>query len=770
MARTHPLPMFHRRLTLLGGVMVLIALVIGAQLTRLAVAQGASLRSKAERALHQSTLLPTYRGRIVDHRGRHLAIDRPGYAIAVEYEVITGAWVTRHARRAAYKDIGATAWAALSDAERTNLATSYAAPFHARVERLHEALCVEGGIDRGTLDEKLAAVRTRVERLAETVWARQEEEQRNAFLAGGGDPAKFVFRRERLIEQTESHVILEPVGDEVAFAFRGLAAELPGMFDVREHARQRDYPWQELLVTIDRRHLPGPLAAETPIDVEVVGVADHILGGVRSVTERDVNDRPLRTFGDVDLGGYRALGDVVGGRGLERGQESTLRGRYGLVRKRFDTGEIERIEPVPGRDVELTIDVQLQARIQALLTPEVGLTVVQPHHQNTELPAGWPLHSAVAVVEVETGEIRAMVSMPTVAMESSLGKAALGARAWCNRPVEAIYPPGSIFKPLVLLAAEAEGLVSIDDTIECTGHYFPGRKRPRCWIYREQWDFATHGELSPEDAIAQSCNIFFYTLADRLGMERLADWTRRFGAGTPLNTGLLARGTNPAGEMVWREESGGMVIDAARIRALPLREREFSRVTMGIGQGIGVAWTPLHAANAYATMARGGIIRDATLLAGAEAAGPRRAEGRLPIHPDAVDVALEGLRRVVSEGGSGHHIVLASGTVEPIFNATGVTIWGKTGTAQAPPLRPYDTNEDGRVNGDDDGIANLDHAWFVGLVGPADTARPMFAIAVIVEYGGSGARAAGPVANQVIRALQHEGYLPSQDDEPEEAG
>ena len=117
---------------------------------------------------------------------------------------------------------------------------------------------------------------------------------------------------------------------------------------------------------------------------------------------------------------------------------------------------------------------------------------------------------------------------------------------------------------------------------------------------------------------------------------------------------------------------------------------------------------------------------------------------------------MEGLRRAVSEGGTGHHITYSPGDRENIFNAEGVTIWGKTGTAQAPDL---DLDGDGNIQDSEKGF---DHAWFVGLVGPDDTKRPMFALAVIVEYGGSGGRVAGPIANQIIHALQDEGYLPGE--------
>jgi penicillin-binding protein 2 len=183
-------------------------------------------------------------------------------------------------------------------------------------------------------------------------------------------------------------------------------------------------------------------------------------------------------------------------------------------------------------------------------------------------------------------------------------------------------------------------------------------------------------------------------------------------------------------------------------------------VSLGIGQGE-IAWTPVHAANAYAMLARGGAVRDATLVAddALRTRSARRAD--VAVDPAAVGEALAGLRDAVSEPyGTGHHVAHEDGAWEPVFNAEGVTIFGKTGTAEAPPLRLADTNGDGRIDGADEGIRDLDHAWFVGLVGAEGERRPRYAIAVVVEYGGSGGRTAGPVANQIVRALQAEGYLP----------
>jgi len=358
-----------------------------------------------------------------------------------------------------------------------------------------------------------------------------------------------------------------------------------------------------------------------------------------------------------------------------------------------------------------------------------------------------------------------MVSMPTVAMGRRVAELDPARKQidqpWVNRPAEAIYPPGSIIKPLVLASAVTEGVHRIDEPITCTGQYFPDSKRPRCWIYRERWSFATHGPQHAEEAVAHSCNIYFYTLAERLGMERLTDWYAAFGIGRRLDIGLTIESVHPDTGAVRRSgEHGGTLLSPGQIAELSARTRRYATVSMGIGQGIGVTWTPLVAANAYATLARGGLIRDATLVLDDPRGSRARRREDLDLDPGAVAAALEGLRGALRPGGTGHHITYSPGDTEAIFNAVGVTLWGKTGTAQAPPLRIDDTNGDGAINSKDEGITGLDHAWFVGLVGPNDTRRPMFVIAVMVEYGGSGGRVAGPIANQIVHALQEEGYLP----------
>jgi penicillin-binding protein 2 len=562
-------------------------------------------------------------------------------------------------------------------------------------------------------------------------------------------------------------VILPRVPDQVAFAFRRFAEDLPGI-EVQD-AQRRDYPWTSAEVTLDRSTLPRRVRSSQPITFTIEGVADHMLGSMRDqIWAADVQRRPFKdpaTGSIVDLGGYR-IGDSVGYRGLERAFEDHLRGRRGVLRKRLDSGDVQRQPHQPGEDLHVTLDIALQSKVQAILSPQLGLTAVQQWHaawggdgrpRPTGLPMGTPLAGAAVVMEVETGEILALVATPTMAMfRDNPWSCRDKGKPPVNRPADAIYPPGSIIKPLVLAAAVTEGVHRLDEPIECGGHFLPERNDvARCWVYRAP-NFATHGSLGAEEAIARSCNIYFYTLGERLGMERLAGWLRRFGLGAPFDVGLLHWIQWDDGTLHRHGEVGGSVPDAGDVARLSAAgELRFASVILGTGQGP-VTWTPLHAANAYATLARGGTVRDPTLIRerGERLVPPRE---ELSLDPVLVERILDGLRASVSEPhGTGHHITYPDGSTDRIISAEGVTVWAKTGTAQAPGAT-FDLNCDGNRNHE---LDDPSHAWFVGLVGPGDDdAEPAYAIAVVVEYGGSGGRTAGPIADQIIRALQAEGYL-----------
>jgi cell division protein FtsI/penicillin-binding protein 2 len=218
------------------------------------------------------------------------------------------------------------------------------------------------------------------------------------------------------------------------------------------------------------------------------------------------------------------------------------------------------------------------------------------------------------------------------------------------------------------------------------------------------------------------------------------------GLGERLDIGLSAPWTEPL-EASGSRPSGGD-IDALQRQG----EDTFESVMMAIGQGR-TTWTPLHAANAYATLARAGRRVPPTLVQGHQ---PTEASQGRPLSPRLVETVIAGLEDVVKKPyGTGNHLSLASGR-EPIFRVQGVRIAAKTGTAQAPPWR-RDVDGNGEIV-PGERTTELEHSWVVGLLG--DESGPWrYAFAVLVEYGGSGGRVAGPIADQVIRALQAEGYL-----------
>lgn len=779
--------MFHRRLIALGLIVLVAFTAIGARLYGLTVIEGRERLEEAEARLGRTRLLPTIRGRILDRQGRVLAEVVPAYGLAIEYRAIDGSWTRNEARRIARAELGRATWNSLTPRGRELTIERFLPVAQARLDSILDEACAIAGLDRRELEARMAGIAEAVSRRVDAVRARQ----RDAWIARHGLEAVDRFRPEPIAEERQAHEVAGEISDSAAFALRRLADEHPGVIAVTDSAR-RVNPWHRATVMVDRSTLPSPIRRSSPISVELDGVAEAIIGRCRDqVWREDVARRPfMRAGAEVDLGGYLPGADLVGHSGIERTFEDSLRGVRGRVVMRIDSGAEERTPPEPGRDVELSIDIVLQARLEALLDPRVGLTQRQVWHDAASADAdehagglafGTPLAAAAVVVDVDLGEILACASWPPPGLASVLppGEASRLAPG-IHRGFEGIYSPGSILKPLTYLAATAEGVFPVDGTVACTGHFFPENPTvARCWIHRPRYHMTTHsagekGPLGPEEALARSCNIYFYTLAQRLGAERLTAWLRRFGLGAPLGVGLRRPMRLGDGREVMVGESAGVVPGEEALARMRSQRDALTPIILGIGQGP-MAWTPLHAANAYATIAREGVVRDAVLVrrVGGEpwipperGMGSREADADLHLPPRAVDHVLRGLRQAIEASwGTGHHLTFSDGSREPIFSIPGVRVLGKTGTAQAPPLR-LDLDGDGVV---DRTVTDLDHAWFVGLVGDARRARPRYAVAVLVEYGGSGGKVAGPLAAQVIRALQQEGYLVGDGASPEEA-
>ncbi len=761
--------MFHRRLWLLFiGIGAVVALYAG-QLWRLTVAQGAENLRLAEENLVRERWTPTVRGRILDRKGRVLARDEPSFDVLVDYSVITEEWAYTQAAREARRE-NRTRWPEMSRAERDALVRErYLPVFSRQLESLWRELALALGLPREELERRKAEIRADVQRLATTVWERwlaQRREEMARERETSAEDLTLASVARPLAVQTQPHVLARGVSEDIGRQATRIAERYDG---VRVEAEgRRAYPYESMDVDLDRRTFPLPLrpiapvpaggeaaSADGRVKVHVDGVATHILGWMRRVQREDVIGRPRMdpVAQRVDRGCYLP-NDMVGGRGIEASFERTLRGDRGLRVRHLEIAEgepgaEETIPALPGKDLDLCIDIMLQARIHALMEPALGLARAQPWHNNPNrppdqpapLPDGTPLFGAAVVLEIDSGEILALVSTPSFTRNtlSESSESIFGdpvATAWVNRAISKPYPPGSIVKPIILSAAVTEGVFSLSRAIECTGHLVPDKPtRYRCWVFKQH--NTTHAALLGHDllaseALAVSCNIFFYTLARDLGFERVVKWYRAFGVGAAPGLGLQDEYPGSIGAVPRGETPGP------------------SHATlMGIGQGP-VAWTPLHAADAYTTVARGGL-RIVPRLVRSET--PRATE--LRIDPAAIDAALEGLRRSVNEDlGTGHHVRYGDGTSEATFsNREGIEVLGKTGTAEAPDILGVDPEspEGRRI------LREGDHSWFVVVVGTKG--RPKYAIAVVMEYAGSGGRVSGPIVNQIIEALQVEGYL-----------
>lgn len=795
--------MFHRRLLLLLAVFAAALGAIGAQLGRLTLVQGAELRARAEARLESLRWVQTVRGRVLDRKGRVLAQDRPSLDVAVHFAVLTGAWAEAEAGRAARR-FDRAAWAAGGREERAALVQPYREAFHAHVDRAWGVLADAARVNVDDLLARRAAVIDRVDAVTERVHRTRRVREFDALLARGREITteieEEVARRvgTPLRESQAPHVLLPAVSDEIGFELMRLADQrvplvvssaggrvevevprVPGL--VVQHSADREYPYESLEVEVDRSSFPSPLRAG-PARVTVPGVATHLVGWVgRGATAEDVQARRERMSADParreastvtvagraeDRGQYEDA-DVVGRWGVEAGREDDLRGLRGLRVEHLDTGQVVTIDAVPGRDVRLTIDLMLQARVQAAMDPALGLARVQDWHlardqePNAMMPPGTPINGAAVVLDVESGEILAMVSTPSFTREDARRRPELVFAdpvnyPYVNRAVARPYPPGSIAKAALLPVAVTMGRHGLDEAVECTGHLYPSRPDElRCWIYKRSQALGaptTHTiqlgrGLSARDALMVSCNIYFFTVGRRLGPDGIVHAYAMHGVGSPFELGVGPEEPGVAG--AFRTDRLGNVVreGGRRVVRPPTSDQA---VLMGIGQGP-VAWTPLHAADAYATLARRGVRIRPRLVA--DAPVDRRDLG---LDQRAIAAALEGLDASVNDAqGTGHHLTLGEQR-EPIFSLSGVRVWGKTGTADASPIVVDEDGPEGPLPRR--AVRDGDHSWFVILVGP-EGGRPRYAVAVLMEYAGSGGKVSGPIANQIIYALRAEGYL-----------
>lgn len=390
-------------------------------------------------------------------------------------------------------------------------------------------------------------------------------------------------------------------------------------------------------------------------------------------------------------------GDWVGRQGVERRYDATLRGEDGeqvvVVDSRGQpVEELGREVGRPGENLQLTLDADLQQEAERLLEGQVG---------------------AVVALDPRSGELLALVSSP--AYDPNLFARRLAADEWRrliddpkkplqNRALQSAYPPGSVFKMVVAVAGLAEGAVDLDSGVFCRGakSYY---KRPfHCWRA------GGHGWVNLESALKFSCDIYFYELGQRLGIERIARYARLFELGTA--TGVDLDG-----------ERRGLVPDAAWSAAK--RKRPWypgETISVAIGQGALLA-TPIQMATLVATFANGGSVVTPHLVR--DPAHPAPPPRPLGLSAGVLDPVRRGLWKVVNDQGTGAAARVA-----------GLEIAGKTGTSQ---VITHSAHEDTSQRPWEE----RNHAWF-GSFAPFHA--PEIVIVVFVEHGGQGSRAAAPIA------------------------
>lgn len=450
-------------------------------------------------------------------------------------------------------------------------------------------------------------------------------------------------------------------------------AELPGVFILV--AGQREYPYKSL--------------------------ASHTLGYLGEITEAQLKSGRYPTY---------KMGDDLGRCGIEAAWEEYLRGKRGSRRIEVDAygrelGNLEQKLSIPGANVHLTLDIRLQQEAEACLEGKVG---------------------ALVALNPQNGKILALASSPGFSPESF--EHGLSSQEWqnilnnknhplMNRTIKGQYPPGSTFKLVMAVAGLEEGVIDPHTQVVCRGYLYSGNHKFHCWKKRG------HGAVDLRRALIHSCDVYFYEVGRRLGIERIAKWCRRFGLGSPSQLKLDKELPGLVGSPAWKR---------AQVKA-PWQEGD--TFSVAIGQGY-ILTTPLQVARMAATLANGGTLYQPQLVEKVESATGEIlhrfnpiVQGRLEADPAHLALVRKALVAVVEQG-TGKKASLDE-----------VEVAGKTGTAQVVSLEKEKTGQTIRKY--------QNHAWFVAFAPSED---PQVAVAVIVEHGGQGSDVAAPLAKRFLEA------------------
>ena len=445
-------------------------------------------------------------------------------------------------------------------------------------------------------------------------------------------------------------------------------------------AGKQDFPGLQITVVGGREYIYGHSAS-------------HLLGYLGRLS---INQMRSPEFSGV------SRETAIGQFGIEKVHDVILRGISGKKVIEVDAvGSIVKVvriqKPIKGRDIKLTVDIDLQVEAEESLRGKAG---------------------AVVAIQPNTGEVLALASAPS--FNPNLFVRGIDYKNWkslvndprkplLNRAIQSQYPPGSTFKIITAIAALEEGLVDKGTRVYCKGSIFFGRTF-RCW------KASGHGNVHLYNALVESCDVYFYEIAKQLDIDKLAQYAMGFGLGRPSGIELEGEAPGLVPTSGWKLETK--------------KERWYRGETLNtvIGQGY-LSATPIQMARLIGAVVNGGKLYEPYLLSDAGPGEPESIVEINPFHTSLIKKALIGV--VKDKHGTGR----AAGSDI-------VSIGGKTGTTQVV----------GGVSKEKDIPEKFrDHAWFVAFA-PED--KPSIAVAVFVEHGGHGSTSAAPIAKRII-----EGYF-----------
>lgn len=501
-------------------------------------------------------------------------------------------------------------------------------------------------------------------------------------------------------------------------------AGTPGHIPVR---LAEDIDWETVArIENNRMHLPEIKIQVVPLRIYHYGnLASHLIGYMGEIN-KDELDKADKTL-------YRG-GDLIGKMGLERLREYDLRGEKGHDNMEvnalgFEQQTLKGDEPMPGNDLHLTIDVELQK--------------VAEEEMTANNRAG-----AVVMMEANTGRLLVLASAPELHLEEFVG--GISQKSWkamldnplhplINKVVQGQYPPASTYKTVTAFAGLAEGVITPDTPVFCPGSMRFGNRTYRCWKR------GGHGSVSLRRALAESCDVYFYTVGLKLGVDRLARYAKMFGLG------------EKTGVEMEHEKPGIIPSSDWKRKKYNVKWHEGETLSISIGQGYDLT-TPLQVAQMTAVIANGG-----TQFKPAVVEKVINADGQVvsAFQPEVL-ARIQGQGRNLKRVREGMIDAVNSrrgtGREAQVNPEHGIIVGGKTGTAQVVRLAQYM-----HLKEEDIPYKYRDHAWFTCF---APAVNPEVVVTVLVEHGLHGGSAAAPVAGKLLNRYFNDKFAEQDESKP----